>query len=343
MAIKSKIYKILKNIKLVRYVINRKRDSILLIDTPIHGNLGDQAIVLAELECIKENTDIKINEISARDIDSLEEKYASFTPMNKVVFVHGGGFLGMLWPDEEERFRRILKAFHKQKIIVFPQTITFDIESESGQNYLMESQKIYSEHLDLTIFVREKKSFEIMEKYFPTVKSILVPDIVTILQPNLEIKSRKGILFCLRADLEKQLTQSDTEELEQSIKRKFPTEKIKYTDTVIDQSVHEDERKTEVYKKLEQFSEAKLVITDRLHGMIFSLITGTPCIALGNSNGKVLGVYEWIKECEYIKYVKRISEVEDVIEKIDLEKTYTYDNKIFKGYLSSLTEIIREN
>ena len=98
--------------------------------------------------------------------------------------------------------------------------------------------------------MREKKSYELMQNYFSTVKCILVPDIVTILQPNLETKSRKGILFCLRADLEKHLTQSDTEELKQSIKRKFPTEEIKYTDTVINQSVHEDERKAEVYKKL---------------------------------------------------------------------------------------------
>ena len=35
-------------------------------------------------------------------------------------------------------------------------------------------------------------------------------------------------------------------------------------------------------QKIEEFQSAELVITDRLHGMIFSVITGTPCIAFDN-------------------------------------------------------------
>lgn len=38
-----------------------------------------------------------------------------------------------------------------------------------------------------------------------------------------------------------------------------------------------------------KFRECELVITDRIHGMIFAAITGTPCIAL--SNYKIKGTY----------------------------------------------------
>ena len=56
-------------------------------------------------------------------------------------------------------------------------------------------------------------------------------------------------------------------------------------------------------KKLAAFSEVKLVITDRLHGMLFSAITHTPCIAIDNLSRKVSGVYEWIKALPYVKII----------------------------------------
>ena len=56
-------------------------------------------------------------------------------------------------------------------------------------------------------------------------------------------------------------------------------------------------------KKLDEFRKSKLVVTDRLHGMLFAAITGTPCIALGNSSGKVKGVYDWLTHLDYIQYV----------------------------------------
>ena len=51
------------------------------------------------------------------------------------------------------------------------------------------------------------------------------------------------------------------------------------------------------------------MITDRLHGMVFCAITGTPCIVLSNNHHKVKGTYEWIKHLDYIKYVTDIAEV----------------------------------
>ena len=55
-----------------------------------------------------------------------------------------------------------------------------------------------------------------------------------------------------------------------------------------------------VEKKLMEFSRAELVITDRLHAMLFAAITGTPCVAFDNSSKKVSGVYEWIRHLDYI-------------------------------------------
>lgn len=42
-----------------------------------------------------------------------------------------------------------------------------------------------------------------MQKYFPSVETVLVPDIVTLLDMDIAGQNRKDILFCMRSDLEK--------------------------------------------------------------------------------------------------------------------------------------------
>ena len=109
-------------------------------------------------------------------------------------------------------------------------------------------------------------------------------------------------MFCLRGDLEKQ---ADTKVLE-SIKRELVVRgyEVLETSTVSGRNISKQEREQSVREKLEEFSQAELVITDRLHGMIFSAITSTPCIAMDNLSRKVSGGYEWLKYLEYIQMVE---------------------------------------
>ncbi len=320
------------------------RNKVVLIDTPTHGNLGDHAIVLAEQKLLNQ-CGVKSYELTAMQVNEKEDKYASITPMNQYIVVPGGGFLGALWPGEEERFRRIVKAFNKQKIIVFPQTITFDTTTQSGRKYLAESQKIYASHPDLTIFVREKRSYAFMQEYFPTVKCKLVPDIVTMLttpEPNNTSQMRSGVLFCMRHDLEKAVDDSVQEEMLSAVRKQYPNENIAFTDTVIDHGVKPKNREAEVNKKLSQFSKSRLVITDRLHGMILAAITNTPCIAMTNSNGKVKAVYEWIKENEYIRFANSIDEFKQQLSTLDLNKRYKYNRGLVEHEFEPLLEEIRK-
>jgi len=50
-------------------------------------------------------------------------------------------------------------------------------------------------------------------------------------------------------------------------------------------------------------SQGRLVITDRLHGHILSLLMGIPHVLLDNSYGKVRRFYEaWTKEFESVRW-----------------------------------------
>ncbi len=338
------IKKIIRCSKLIISLCNYgllSRNRVVLIDTPTHGNLGDHAIVLAEQQLLNQCSK-RTYELTASKIDGKESKYAAITPMNQYILVPGGGFLGALWPEEEERFRRIVKAFNKQKIIVFPQTITFDINTENGRKYLEESQEIYSSHPDLTIYVREKRSYAFMQEYFPKVKCELVPDVVTLLNVSIDAQLRTGILLCMRNDLEKAVDDSVQQEILALVKQQYPSELVEFTDTVVDYSVMPNNREAEVNNKLSQFSKFRLVITDRLHGMIFAAIANTPCIAMSNSNGKVKGVYEWIKDNEYIHFANSVEEMKQQLSTLDLNKKYKYNRGLVECKFEPLLEEIRK-
>ena len=125
-----------------------------------------------------------------------------------------------------------------------------------------------------------------------------------------EIKKDTDILICLRKDKEK-VIDNKIGNIILELKNRYS---LKYTDTVINSFILPDKRKEYVEEKILEFVNSKIVITDRLHGMIFAFLTKTPCIALNNSSGKVLGVYEWIKECGYIKVINDIEEIPKLIE-----------------------------
>ena len=118
---------IMKNL-IESYFLMTTRKTIIL-DTPLHGNIGDQAIVLAEYQILKQ-CGVKYGDIPGAKISGKEWLLALLTPSSKQILIHGGGFMGCLWLGEEYRFRRILKAFSRQHVTVLPQTVTFDLETE---------------------------------------------------------------------------------------------------------------------------------------------------------------------------------------------------------------------
>ena len=84
-----------------------------------------------------------------------------------------------------------------------------------------------------------------------------------------------------------------------------------FISTVVDHSVDVEQRNNEVYEIMNLISHAKVVITDRLHCMLFCAVTGTPCVAFDNASHKVRGVYEWIKDLDYITVVEKYNEAVD--------------------------------
>lgn len=307
--IKNIFLRILMLIRIVGLSIFCK-NKIYLFGIPVHGNLGDQAILLGEEKFLKENfKNVKIIEVESIIVLKCYKLLKKLVG-NSIILVHGGGFLGSLWENEENMFRIVLSEFLNNVIIVFPQTIYFS-EDEEGKKAFDKSRQIYTSHKNLYICCREKYSLNFMKKYMPEVNILLIPDMVFYLDILNDKNNRENVLFCVRKDKEK--VNYNFEKLKNLLKNKYNFH-IDYTDTVIKKNVFTlKNRKIEVNRKITQFKKYKLIITDRLHGMVFSFLSNTPCLVFENKSYKIKGVYEWINDINYIK----LSKSENTLDLVD--------------------------
>ena len=151
----------------------------------------------------------------------------------------------------------------------------------------------------------------------------LVPDIVFTLNESHNTLERNGCLWCMRNDVERTLTDEQEGKLKQQLVDIYG-DNIKESNTVLSYDVSVEKREEELKRKFNEFKSAKLVVTDRLHGMVFAAITGTNCIVINSKSPKMKGCYEWIKDLDYIAFI-------DDVENIDNFPDYPheYDNKEF--------------
>ena len=282
---------------------------VILFGVPTHGNIGDAAIVIAEEKFIRDNLN-KYEYIKVLDDETKDkiEEMKNIIKDEDIILLHGGGNLGDEYMICEERRRMVIEAFPNNKIILMPQSIYFN-DTEIGKKELENTKKLYNSHKHLTLVAREEVSFNIMKKEFANVNVILTPDIVMYLNKT-QNTERHGV------------------------------ESKTITDTHLgDAEISCEMREKVVEDKLEEFRKSQLVITDRLHGMIFAAITSTPCIALGNYNHKIESSFEWLRHKEYIKFLKDTKDLEEAIIELK-DKNVNYNNEFAVKEYKQILDII---
>lgn len=297
----------------------------VLIGVPHHNNLGDHAIVLAEREYIEDNfKEYYYYEVSEETAEKCLEKVKKHINPEDILFLHGGGNLGDEYLYVEEVRRKVVQLFPNNIIIFFPQTMHFS-NTEKGKKELEKSIEIYGKHNKIIMIAREEVSYQNMKKEFSKNNIIKTPDIVTYLNKNGIDEKRDGALLILRSDIEANLDEEKIKHIEKITKTYF--ENISYDDTAKGEGILAKYREEKIEEMLKKYRKCQLVITDRLHGMIFAAITSTPCIALGNYNHKIQSCSETLEHLKYIKYVENVEEIEENIKYLLSTKFEKYDNK----------------
>lgn len=258
-----------------------------------YGNIGDIAISAAQREYLTNTLNgytvlcIPISQ-TRLVIKSIKKQIRT----GDIVTTIGGGNMGSMYPDIEELRQLVIRSFPNNRIICFPQTLDWENNNKS-KRALKKIVKNYSRHKDIHIFARESITYAKLSKIFykySNVKIGFVPDIVmSVTAKTLNTKDSiepSGILRCLRNDREAVLSPMQYGILDEALAQ--TGFKITKTDTHAGGSgLDEIVCAKLLADKLSEFRESKLVVTDRLHGMILSLLSGTPCLVLPNANHKI--------------------------------------------------------
>jgi pyruvyl transferase EpsI len=271
-----------------------------------YNNLGDIAITKAQIEYLKAvlPCDYEIVAIPVSETFNVFRSMKKHINSNTIITLIGGGNSGSLYDFVEWPRRFILKHFSECRIISFPQTVYYGSEVRAKVKR-KEFVDLCKRCKQLTLVAREKQSFDTYQKMFlGTVECLLYPDIVfSMLCPKGH--KRDGIAMVFRNDKEKQ----DHGDLAEDVKNFGEGHSISVTENDTCNVSIKGDGFPELENYINEIASKKLVVTDRLHGMIISFITGTPCIVFNNNNNKIGSTFDtWLREQGSVQLAEHISD-----------------------------------
>lgn len=308
-----KKYKEFKTNTLIVFNHNKNCKRIILLGSPEYDNLGDHAIAYATRKFVEHNfPDYNFLEVSENYIDFSLPILKRWIRKTDLLLLQGGGNINEIYEDQQRIRRKIISSFPDNKIILMPQTCCFG-ENDKGIKELEKTKTLFNNHRNLVLFAREEYSFNVMSTIFRN-KVCLTPDIVLSLCLDLQIIERNGVAVCLRSDKESNIDIAAKNWIIDFCMNRFHT--VEQIDTCTKGKVTIDMREEMLLNFWKDLSEKKLLITDRLHGMVFAIITNTPCVVLSNFNYKIKGVYKWIKDVSWVSFCDNPYNIEQYIDQV---------------------------
>lgn len=282
------------------------------VDYPIHPNVGDILIMLGTLEFFRKS---KVRPSICAPYYAYNENWAN---NDTVIVFQGGGNFGDLYRGPQQTRERVISKLKGNRIVILPQTIHFEDDDN-----LDSCARLFREHGDLHIFVRDRKSFEIAKTM--TSNAYLVPDMAHHLWGSSitlgKVKCKKiGVLNFKRTDGEKgkdgfsydrtlDWPELVGKEVSFSIRafnfliKKLHNFGLNKPLLRFEYSIWIFISKILVNKSVRIFSSANEVETDRLHGHILSCLLSLPNTISDNSYGKNSSYSkEWTVMSDLVKF-----------------------------------------
>lgn len=315
-----------------------KHKKIFILGVVEHKNFGDFAISEGGYQFIKDNFDARICEFTEEQMSNpltfnLIEKMLSD---QDIIFCQGGGNHGNIYLFHENYRREVIRRFQKNRIVVFPQTYYFTPD-ENGKKEASISQEIYNSHPDLIIAMRDRLSYSLTAEAYPQAKVIFCPDMVLYMMNQFKKQATDSDLMILfRSGIEEYFSGQEKEELLDSLKKTYS---IKFNNHSTNEDVNSRSRYPLIKNQVELYSKSKVVITDKLHGAIFSVLSGTPCIMLKTFNHKLEEVSKLFTSTKGYYYCDDLSKVPELVkEAITVGQC---NNPDLTGYYKDFINIIK--
>ena len=230
-------------------------------------------------------------------------------------------------------FARVVRfTVYRSRMFFLPFPGNSCVFTESGSVFIFVSSAFFTSPM-FTVLSPEK-SVPFMRELCEGVA--LVPDMAMLLREDCDSSERSGCSLILRKDKERTLTDEGYIAVVNGVNGLFG-KNYKECDTVLDYGVSFENRKKELDKLFDIYRASELVITDRLHGMIFGAVTGTPTIVLNSKSHKVIGCYEWLKHLDYIRLCESPELISETYSNMPHGSQY-YDNTLIMEAFAKLRQ-----
>lgn len=267
-----------------------------LVDFPNYPNVGDSAIYLGQLACL-ESLGVPaprfICDFTTYDRDALRRALG-----DGVILLSGGGSFGDTWPTAQACREDILRSFPRHPVVQLPQSIHF-----SDPKSLARARRIVAEHRAFTLLVRDDDSRDLARQELG-VPAHLCPDMAFCLGPITPPRPpTRDLVWLARTDVESRHPPPPSAE---GMARDWIEEPATWLRrlnwTLMAATARRPQRRWRrrlqraTFRPLAQqrltrgiaiLTDARVAITDRLHGHVLSLLLGRPHVILDNSYGKI--------------------------------------------------------
>lgn len=282
-------------------VLGPKGAAHALIDFPDHPNVGDSAIWVGEMAYLRRALGRPLAHTATQDVDwALLDKVAD----GGTVLVHGGGNFGDVWPAHQEFREAVLRRYPATRIVQMPQSIHYADPAAVDR-----TARAIAGHKAFTLLVRDHESLDLATARFDC-DVRLCPDMAFCMGPQRRLVAPTlEVLLLLRIDHEARSQGAapadlpagwviadwldDGPSFESSVKLRTRLRKLRHGELPLitnarNRSHYLDVRaERRVTRGLAMLSQARFIVTDRLHVHILATLLGVPHVILDNSYGKI--------------------------------------------------------
>ncbi|KAI9023297.1 polysaccharide pyruvyl transferase-domain-containing protein [Hyaloraphidium curvatum] len=268
-----------------------------LVKLPMHQNKGDSAIAAGEVEVLRL---LGINVVHYGIENANDDEEAALidrllpNDTTAAVLYHGGGNLGDVWPLPHRMRLSLMSRLRHRRSVLLPQSVQFSSDAAAA-----ETVAAFATMTDLTLVARDAWSFRFLVDHFSARHRVfLSPDSAFALGPlareKFEVPSvlpPVDVLYFLRTDKEAVHRRN----ISVPLASRHPGRNVTVDDWLLygehlakgttDPPSASHERTA---LGLQFLARAKVVVTDRLHGHILSLLLDVPHVLLDNNYGKVM-------------------------------------------------------
>ena len=299
-----------------------KRTRCALVGFPDHSNVGDSAIWLGEQAFLAK---LGAEIVYTCSTGTYAEGELRARLGEGMILIHGGGNLGDLWPEHQALREQVVGAFRSHRIVQLPQSIWFD-----DRRNVARARAVFDQHPDFTILARDAQSLELARSNFEA-SSLLCPDMAFALGPlDRSVGPIRDILCLLRSDKESRAALGsalpadavavdwleDRSSARLWLANRLSRGRVR---RALDQRLPTLERvRRRVWNGLAAervargcalLGQGRVVVSDRLHAHILSLLLGIEHVVLDNSYGKLASFYRsWTSTSELTHWATSLEE-----------------------------------